>query len=141
MIKHTASHVDHVPAVVVEHVLDRFKDKEAFFIETFELPESLPTLDNALYGPMCGDDSVPESEVRYEPRPGRSNNSRLVDRPIRQTRTVTVIGGAHDGQPCVLFTVFGGPCSPKEPTDPYLKPEEVEKSKEFWAEHALAQPK
>ncbi len=37
---------------------------------------------------------------------------------------------------CVLYTAFGGPPTPQEPDDPGCK--DVEASRRFWAEHALA---
>jgi hypothetical protein len=138
LTRHAESHVDHVPEDIVTHVLERFKDRDGFFIETFELPANLPALENALYGPACGDPPVREDEVIIGPRPGRHHNSRLVKRPTRQTRTCSVIAGPHDGLPCVLFTVFGGPVSPREVADPTLPAAELEKSQAFWAVHALA---
>lgn len=57
-------------------------------------------------------------------------------RAPRQVRTVTVIAGPHDGQPCVLFTAFGGPLAPQEPGDPGCK--DPDASRAFWAEHALS---
>lgn len=133
-----ASHVDHVPSEVIEYVLNKFSDKEGFFIETFVLPEEMPTLENSLYGPQCGDDPVKESDVYYEKRIGREWLSRLVKKPKRQTRTCTVIAGPHDEMNCVLYTVFGGPCSPKELDDPSLKPEGFDESLKFWYDHALS---
>lgn len=37
---------------------------------------------------------------------------------------------------CVLYTAFGGPLAPQEPGDPGCK--DVEASRRFWSEHALA---
>jgi len=142
LTKHPESHLDHVPPVVIDFVLERFKDKEAFFLETFTLPEGLPTLENALYGPKAGDAPVAESEVFYAARPGRGHVSRLVDRPTRQTRQVTVIAGpsAKGAVDCVIYTVFGGPGSPRELADPTLPEDERQSAADFWAEHALARP-
>ena len=140
MIRHSESHVDHVPEAVIAHVLERFKDRDGFFIATFELPADLPTLDNALYGPACGDPPVPEAEVTYALRPGRPYPSRLVNRPVRPTRTCSVVAGPHGGQSCVLFTVFGGPVSPREVQDCTRPNPDLTQSEVFWAEHALAQP-
>lgn len=140
MILHSDSHTDHVPQVVLDYVFEKYKDRSGFFIETRELPADLPTLINPLYGPVCGDPPVAENEVFYKARSGRSNLSRMVCRPRRVTRLCTVIAGPYQGQPCVLYTVFGGPASPKEPTDRELKPEEREGSHTFWEQHALASP-
>jgi hypothetical protein len=53
---------------------------------------------------------------------------------------ITVIGGPHLDDPCILYTAFGGPATPKEPGDPSLDGNLIElaKSQAFWAEHALA---
>jgi hypothetical protein len=140
LTKHTESHLDHVPAVVIDHILERFQDSTGFFIKTFQLPDQLPMLENALHGPACGDEPIPESEVHYAARPGREWTSRLVKRPKRLTRTCTVIAGesASGAGDCVLYTVFGGPVSPREVNDPYRKADEETASREFWAKHALS---
>jgi hypothetical protein len=130
------SHVDHVPASVVEWALVRFADRAGFFIETVELPVELPELENALYGPVCGDEPVVDAVMVQ--RPGREYLSRMVERPVRKTRTVTVIAGPHGDEPCVLYTIFGGPVSPKELADPTLAEKDRGASEQFWAVHALA---
>jgi len=81
------SHLDHVPTTVVKFVLEKYRDRSGSFIDCFVLPEDLPTLESALYGPACGDPPVGEDEVQYAPRPGRAYPSRLVDRPKRSTRS------------------------------------------------------
>jgi hypothetical protein len=61
---------------------------------------------------------VPEDSVTYVARGERTWKSRTVtlDKP-RSSRLVTVIAGPHDGEPCVLFTAYGGPTAPREPAD------------------------
>lgn len=137
MKRHADSHVDHglTPAQVT-HILERFADRDAFFIETFELPPELGTVPCSLWGPLMGDAPVIEAHVRLEPRGTRAWTSRIVEYPPRNTRTVTVIAGPHDGAPCILFTAFGGPLAPQEPGDPGCK--DPAASTAFWAEHALA---
>jgi hypothetical protein len=138
---HADSHLDHnVPAEVVNYVLDRFKDKNGFFIETFDLPTYLPALECGLYGPTMGDGYIPEEAVEYTPRGNRPYASRLIDRPKRPTQQCTVIGGPYKGEPCVLYTVFGGPATPKEPGDfPDDMPVDArDDAILFWARHALA---
>lgn len=137
MKRHADSHVDHglTPAQVA-HILERFADRQAFFIETFEFSVELGTVPCALWGPAMGDAPVCPDHVHLEQRGSRSWRSRMVGYPSRQTRTVTVIAGPHDGDPCILFTAFGGPASPQEPDDPDCK--DVEASRAYWAEHALA---
>ena len=134
---HPESHINHVSANVVSYVLEFFKDKDEFFRETIELPEVFEMVNCDLYGPAAGDDPVPESEVFYMRRGDRPNMSRMVNRPKRLTRFITVIGGPYQGKPCVLYTVFGGPYALREPNDPTLKPEDVEVCKTFWKDHAL----
>lgn len=164
MIIHKDSHIDH--AITPDqwaYILEQFKDRSAFFIETVELPEGLGHVMNGLYGPSCGDAPVPESEVYYARRGDRAWTSRMTRMPARPTRFVRVIAGPHDGHVCVLFTAYGVaskdmPAAPKEPEDlvaqmqalalTELTPmhdEEAEKlrnqlreSQRFWADHALA---
>jgi hypothetical protein len=137
MERHAESHVDHgLTSAQLEWLLDRFADRDSFFIETVELPDELGTAPCGLYGPDMGDEPVPESEVRYANRGEREWPSRLVDRPDRPTRMVTVIGGPHDGHACILYTAYAGPCAPQEPRDPGCK--DVPASEQYWAEHALA---
>jgi hypothetical protein len=137
MIKHKDSHLDHgLTPAQVEHVFALFVGRTGFFIETIELPESLGAVLCALFGPVMGDAPVTEDEVTYGVRGTRAWFSRIVQRNgIRTTRKVTVIAGPHDGQPCVLYTAFGGPPTPQEPADPGCK--DVEASTKFWSEHAL----
>jgi len=131
------SHLDHgLSKEVVEFILDYFKNKDGFFIESVDLPNEIGTVPCGLYGPIMGDDAVAESEVVYEARNGRSYTSRMVEKPFRQVRTVTVIAGPHEGESCVLYTAFGGPLAEQEPGDPSCK--DLEKSKQFWSAHALA---
>lgn len=148
------SHLDH--GLTEEHkayVLHRFGKRDAFFIETVELPDYLPALMSALYGPLAGDDAVPEEvvdtatqglydnpDIAFIRRGVRTHRSRiLVDAKSRPTRLLTVIGGPHGTEPCILYTAFGGSATPKEPSDPTLKPDEHARSIAFWKEHALAE--
>jgi len=131
------SHLDHgLTGDQIAYILRRFRDETEFFNSTFELPETLGTVPCRLYGPTMGDAPVPEAEVVYEPRGDRSYPSRLVARPERRTRTVTVIAGPHGVFSCVLYTAFGGPSAPREPADPAAQG--CEASAVFWRDHALA---
>ncbi len=138
LVIHKDSHLDH--GLTAEHkvyILNRFKYKSGFFIETFELPDYLEPLFCGLYGPAMGDGPIPEEKVVYAPRNGREYKSRLVALPSRPTRVMTVIAGPHEGQPCVLYTSYGGPSTPREPGDPTLPEKDREASVKFWSEHAL----
>jgi len=136
---HADSHLDHgLSEAHVDWLLNQFADKNEFFIDTVELPEELAPLQSGIHGPIVGDDPVPESEVHYACRGDRPGESRLCSRPERPTQLVTVIAGPHDGQDCVLFTAYGGPCAPREPTDPDVPAEEKAACEEFWASHALS---
>lgn len=140
MVIHKDSHLDHgLTNEQLTYIIGKFEHRDGFFIETFELPGALGVLSCSLYGPAMGDDAIPETDVFYRERGDRKYRSRLsrVLRP-RKTRTITVIAGPHDGHSCVLYTVYGGPCAPKEPGDPTLRPEDREASLKFWNEHALA---
>jgi hypothetical protein len=165
MIKHQDSHVDHgLTEAQLNYLLDRFVDRSAFFLETVELPEDLGTVPCGLWGPIMGDPPISEDDVRHAARGPRAWTSRLIERPARPTRLVTVIAGPH-AEPCpqcttsawnilhradcptcggtgelkhtcILYTAFGGPASPQEPGDPGCK--DVDASAAFWRDHALA---
>lgn len=163
-MKHQDSHVDHgLNAAQLHYLLDRFVERRAFFVETLELPNELGTVPCALWGPAMGDPAISEDEVIYIPRGQRSWSSRLVNRPMRPMRQITVIAGPHDElcpicqgprgtsdphcpeklceggrlrHACVLYTAFGGPLAPQEPGDPDCK--DLATSVAFWREHALA---
>lgn len=134
------SHLDHgLKPAHLEYLTKRFADRTAFFIETIELPTYLPTVPCGLYGPAMGDEPVLESEVTYRVRDGRAGPTRTCTgwRRGRRTWKLTVVAGPHEGQPCVLYTAYGGPAAPREPWDPSLSPEEAAESRAFWAVHAL----
>lgn len=136
---HKDSHLDHaLTKAQIDFLLSHFAEHEGFFIETLELPEELGTVPCGLYGPIMGDPPITENQVFYAKRGNREYTSRMRNSDVapRQVRTVTVIAGPHDGQNCVLFTAFGGPCAPQEINDPGCK--DLIKSQVFWAEHALA---
>lgn len=134
------SHTDHgLSEAHLEYIKTRFIDRTGFFIETVELPDSLPEVPSAIYGPVVGDEPISEGEVFYVRRGERPNLSRMIDKPTRPTRKLTVIAGPTEEEPCVLYTAFGGPLAPKEPGDPSLKEgEEMRKATAFWSQHALA---
>lgn len=135
----TESHVDHaLSQAQVDYLLDLFKEKEGFFIETVTLPPALGTVPCNLHGPVMGDRPVSESEVEYRLRGVRTYPSRMVPWKPRQVSQVTVIAGPLKDLPCVWYTAFGGPLAPKEPGDPTLTPEQREESESFWKEHALS---
>jgi hypothetical protein len=97
MIQHQDSHLDHAltPAQVA-HVLERFADRQSFFIETITLPRELGTVPCGLYGPAMGDSPIGEDEVTHAARGTRAWPSRLVDLPPRQQHELTVIAGPHE---------------------------------------------
>jgi hypothetical protein len=133
------SHFDHgVTPAHIDFIKEKFADKTGFFIETVQLPAKLPSLQDALYGPLVGDKPVVESAVHYAVRGIRPGESRMIDKPMRETRIMTVIAGPHDGKPLVLYTAFGGKLAPKEPFDPTLNPAQKAESEAFWSQHALA---
>jgi hypothetical protein len=142
VILHKDSHTDHVSPEVVEYVLKLYsghagENEGKILVDTIELPESM-TVECDLYGPIMGDNPIREEEVFYAKRTGREWVSRLVPCVPRMTRTLTVVAGPYDGNPCVLYTCYGGPPAPKETNDPYLKDSEREASVKFWSEHALS---
>ena len=122
----------------LSYIEDRFSDRRSFFVETIELPESLGTVVSELFGPAMGDDPIPEDLVTYRHRDSLPYPSRLIRREPRGSRLCTVIAGPYGGYPCVLYTAFGGPSSPREPGDPYLDSDALPEAEAFWSEHALA---
>lgn len=132
-----ASHLDH--GLTPDHVawlLERFADRSSFFVETVRLPDDLPDLPCNLHGPLTGGEPVAEESVVYRQRGNREWTSRLVARDPVPSRLLTVIAGESEGV-FVLWTAFGGPCSPREPGDTSLNDEQREESIAFWREHAL----
>lgn len=112
-----------------------------FFARTFELPAGAPDLLNGLYGPACGDPPVGEEEVLRRHRSPDRPLSRMVRRPQRPTRLLTVIGIAPmTGEEAVVYTAYGGPMAAREPGDAslVLGSPEHEEAVAFWATHALA---
>lgn len=150
------SHCDHgLTEAQKTYLLEKFAAKAEFFIETVELPVDLGTVPCGLYGPSMGDQltevhsmvcdyhgsincpcMVGKWVVFEEKRGTREYYSRMTIKPPRPTRLVTVIAGPHEGEPCVMYTAFGGPLTPQEPGDPSCK--DVGASKQFWAQHALS---
>lgn len=137
---HKDSHTDHhLTPEQRAYLLGRFHDRNSFFIETVELPPDLGTVPCGLHGPLMGDAPIGNDEAYLSVRGQRTYASRVCWREMRPTNKVTVIAGAHDGRPCVLFTAFGGPLTPKEPGDPSIvNKDELATSQEFWAQHALS---
>ena len=134
------SHLDHgLSEAQVQLIRERFADRDAFFIETFELPVGLGTVPCGLHGPLMGDEPVGDSEAVLEVRNGRDWPSRLCERAPRQVRTVTVIAGPVESAPCVLYTAFGGPLTPREPADPAIPTDKDRaESAAVWSQHALS---
>lgn len=133
------SHVDHgISKEQLKYILSQLEDVTGFTIRTLSLPGGMGTVPNALYGPAVGDPPVPEDEVHYSARGDRGGKSRMVNKPMRKTSKVTVIVGPHGEDPAVLYTAFGGPLAPKEPTDPTLESDKKEESEQFWSQHALS---
>lgn len=138
MIVHPESHVDHVSAEVLALIKERYADRSGFFVDTFELPLGL-SVECGLHGPIMRDAPIPHWECWHDFRPGRGIRSRLCARRPRMVRTLTVVAGPYKGEPCVLFTAYGGPVAPREVEDEMIETEaEREKSREFWAQHALS---
>lgn len=146
---HKESHLDHnLTSAHLAFIVEYFKGKNEPFIATINLPDELPGLPCDLHGPIMGDEPVPSAHVVNWRRNGRAYASRLCARASRLDRRVTVIAGAHDGEPCVLFTAYGGPLAPREPGDlesagglgSIEGARKLEESIAFWAEHALSLP-
>ena len=165
-MKRTILHADHAMSEQIRtYVLDtaeKVKYRDAvkqhnspeqplvgFFIYTFDLPEGIDgTVPCALYGPLMGDTAASlDALAFYGKRGERTNLSRQVNKPMRPSRKVTIIGSvvdkakdgtALDAPEMIVYTMFGGPLAPKEPTDPTLEAAKAPESFAFWAAHALA---
>jgi hypothetical protein len=137
--RHKDSHLDH--QLTSEHVkfvlgLDpsaHGDPSEPVRTFTVEMPEHLAPLPCGLYGPKMGDEPVAEADVTYAVRGKRKGESRLVARPMRESRLLAVVAGPHDGHDWVLFTSYGGPVMPREAFE-----DDSEETKEVWGEHALS---
>jgi hypothetical protein len=134
------SHVDHgLSPAHLAWLTEELAECAGFTIRTLTLPKRLKSVPCGLYGPTMGDAPVPDKSVEMVVRGGRAGLSRMVKRPQRPVRTVSIIAGPHDGEPCVLYTAFGGPVAPREPWDPSLKTAaEKAESEDFWSKHALS---
>lgn len=102
-------------------------------------------LDNALYGPACGDDPVDESLVFYTKRTPDRPGSRMIHKSFRKSRQMTTIGSVSapivEGgeKSIVIFTCHGGPAAERSPFDKSLVTDkEMVDSLRFWRDHALA---
>ena len=109
----------------------------SFTIREVDLPSSLSSLPSALYGPKAGDAPIKESEVVYETRGDRKGPSRLIDAPLRPSRSMVIIAGPG-GKGSVVYTAYGGQVAPREPWDSSMNARERTESKKFWAKHALS---
>lgn len=132
-------HADHgISQSTMQLLLDSAGLGEGFFLKTLWLPNGHPPVESLLYGPLAGDAPVPESEVIYKKRSEDRPESRMVNLPRRTSKRVTIIGIAGpDG--VTVFTCYGGEAAPREPGDKSLTDtKELQESKDFWAQHALA---
>lgn len=137
----SVSHLDHgLSPEQVAYITDLFKERTGFFVECIELPLELGTVYCGLYGPKMGDAPIPSIDITMEPRAPREYPSRIVARPARPTRELTVVAGPHEAEPCVLYTAYAGPAAPQEPDDPRLGEAGRYESIDFWSQHGLARP-
>ena len=139
------SHLDHALTIAqldwAKSVLEKLCDETSHgevLVQTLQLPPELGTIPVSLVGPKTGGSIVPEESATYMVRGSRRWASRMTTGEPPQTRLLTIIAGPDQGEPCVLYTVYGGPQAPREPGDPSLKSwEEVRESRDFWEQHAL----
>lgn len=136
-------HADHgVSESTLAWALDTIKPT-GFFAKTLTLPEGHADLQNKLWGPACGDESMAgESYMRVRNADDKfRQETPFVKRGTRPTRLVTVIGmaDAEKGE-VVIFTTYGGPLALQIPSDPHLPKGGAEEaaSIEFWTHNALA---
>jgi hypothetical protein len=108
---------------------------QGFSIQTIQLPSNLGSAANALYGPASGDQPVGEEEVEYIVRGDRPYPDRMINKPMRPTQEVQVIG-VREGEDFTIYTAHGGPLAPQNPKDPNNR--DVEAAKTWWSQHALS---
>tara|TARA_R100001443_G_scaffold25942_4_gene39065 strand:- start:16541 stop:17038 length:498 start_codon:yes stop_codon:yes gene_type:complete len=126
----------------------------SFIIKCLKLPDELPSIPSALYGPEAGDDPITNDQVFYLVRNNRRGPSRLINAPMRPARNLVVIGMQVEDGTMLLFTAYGtqaSMASPKEWWD-YPPPDltgmcprelsvwcqRTSESADFWSLHALA---
>jgi len=121
-------------------------DDGAFVLIVLPLPDGVASLPCALYGPSVGDDPVRDSEVIFETRGDRAGPSRLIEKPHRPARNMVVCG--MKGGAC--FTAYGTGATEPSPMEVWdverkydkklfgVSKEDVQRSRDFWAVHALA---
>jgi len=133
----TVHHADHgISSAQLSYAYDKIvaDTPDGFFIRQVVLPHELGNVPCGLHGPAMGDPAVTDEEVTYESRGDRPWSDRLVNREPRFVNYVQAIG-IRDGDKVQLFTCYGGPLAPQNPSDP--SNQDVEGSKTFWALHAL----
>lgn len=145
------SHTDHnIKPETLGKIVDMFDDKNEFFKGEFNTPdgEFIPC---GLYGPKMGDGIVNREAVFMVRRGFTDANGNRVERegltpmvklPQRMSNKFFIVGGPNEGDPCILYTCYGGAEAPREPWDPSLGDDEGGKfeSTMFWKQHALAVP-
>src|SRR5690606_7992850 len=88
-------HADHgVSDEMLKWAVEEIKPT-GFFLKTLTLPSHFPDLQNALYGPSAGDEPVSDTETHLKQRTPDRPHSRMVKKPKRATRLLTVIGIAN----------------------------------------------
>lgn len=139
MIITNESHLDHSGLTInhLRYVLEKFGDRDGFFIEEIEFPEEYAELGCDLHGPIMGDAPITDDETVGERVRDSGGVARIVPRPPRPTRKAVVIAGPRKSHDCVLFTIFGGPLAPRQPGDESLESEDdIAESVDFWKDHA-----
>jgi hypothetical protein len=111
-------------------------------LELVHLPEGVPDLPSALYGPACGDAPVPEELVLYYPRGNRKGPSRMTVGAPRPVRTMVLIAARNKDSRSSswnIFTAYGSQViAPREWWDRSMcDAEDVLESVLFWRDHAL----
>lgn len=148
------SHLDHgIPENTISWVLEKHADVSEFIKTTVTLCPEMEEVDNALYGPVCGDQPISENQVSYGKRGyGRKWLSRFIDRPLRKSNKLTLIAGPVEGHDeIIVYTIHGGPVAAEEVGDLQTRLKNTDslsekkqltirlnESKTFWEQHALS---
>lgn len=122
------------------------KDDGEFILIVLPLPDHLPDLKCALYGPSVGDEpgSIPLEKTYRQVRGNRMGASSMVSLPARPARKMVVVG--VKGGMC--FTAYGtradspSPIETCEAREKYwegaITKEEYDESFSFWRSHWLS---
>lgn len=122
--------------VVNDETIEYDEGTNGFFKREIEITDdSLLPVPCGLYGPAMGDEPVTDDQVFFLKRNDRQWYDRCISAPVRPVAYVQVIGQKNENENFTVFTVFGGPLAPQNPSDPTNK--DPKAAAQWWQVHAL----